>query len=106
MPFGIGGIARVGEGMLPAELLLAEHVRLGSTGAIISRTFHRQAGSVQAIEAQMDFGAELIKLQQAYQAHCHRVPDELVSLHKEIKTVVSQIATKLPMRQRAETHVV
>ena len=37
IPFGIGGLARVGEGLLPAELLLSEHVRLGSSGAILSR---------------------------------------------------------------------
>lgn len=30
IPFGIGGLARVGEGMLPAEMLLSEHARLGS----------------------------------------------------------------------------
>ena len=41
MPFGIGGLARVGEGLVPAECLIAEHVALGSTAAILSRTFHR-----------------------------------------------------------------
>ena len=28
MPFGFGGIARVGEGVIPGELVLAEHLRL------------------------------------------------------------------------------
>lgn len=41
LPFGIGGLARVGEGLVPAECLIAEHVALGSTAAILSRTFHR-----------------------------------------------------------------
>jgi hypothetical protein len=39
MPFGFGGIARIGEGVLPAEKILAEHLRLGSTSVILSRTF-------------------------------------------------------------------
>lgn len=37
--YGFGGIARVGYGMLPAELIIAEHYHLGSTAAILSRGF-------------------------------------------------------------------
>lgn len=39
MKFGFGGIARVGYGMLPAEYIIAEHYKLGSTAAILSRNF-------------------------------------------------------------------
>lgn len=39
IPFGIGGMARIGEKVPPAENILAEHYRLGSTGVILSRTF-------------------------------------------------------------------
>lgn len=39
VPFGFGGIARIGEGMLPSDNILGEHVRLGSTSVILSRTF-------------------------------------------------------------------
>lgn len=37
--YGFGGIARVGLGMLPAEYIITEHYRLGSTAAILSRGF-------------------------------------------------------------------
>lgn len=37
--FGFGGIARVGYGMLPAEYIIAEHYRLNSKAAILSRSF-------------------------------------------------------------------
>lgn len=37
--YGFGGIARVGYGMLPAENIITEHYRLGSTAAILSRGF-------------------------------------------------------------------
>jgi 2-keto-3-deoxy-L-rhamnonate aldolase RhmA len=37
--FGFGGIARIGGLMPPAERILAEHFRLGSTGVILSRSF-------------------------------------------------------------------
>ena len=39
IPYGFGGIARIGEGMLPAERIIAEHYRLGSTIVILSRSF-------------------------------------------------------------------
>ncbi len=37
--FGFGGIAGVGKGMIPAEMVIREHYRLGSTCAILSRAF-------------------------------------------------------------------
>ena len=38
-PFGFGGIARLGYGTLPAERIITEHYRVGSTRAILSRSF-------------------------------------------------------------------
>lgn len=37
--YGFGGIARMGEGLLPAEKIVMEHYRLGSTRTILSRSF-------------------------------------------------------------------
>lgn len=37
--YGFGGIASPGKGMLPAEYILKEHYRLGSTCVILSRSF-------------------------------------------------------------------
>ncbi len=37
--YGFGGISRIGTGDLPAEDILTEHYRLGSTIAILSRSF-------------------------------------------------------------------
>ncbi len=39
IPYGFGGIAKIGEGLLPAEKIILEHYRLGSTRAILSRSF-------------------------------------------------------------------
>lgn len=39
IPYGFGGIAKIGDGLLPAEKIIMEHYRLGSTRAILSRTF-------------------------------------------------------------------
>jgi hypothetical protein len=43
--FGFGGIARMDEGLLPGHDVLAEHVRLGSSAVILSRTFNRTDSS-------------------------------------------------------------
>lgn len=42
--FGFGGMAKIGEGTLPAEAILAEHYRLGSNSVILSRTFRNERG--------------------------------------------------------------
>ena len=39
IPYGFGGIARIGLGLLPTEYVLGEHYRLGSSAAILSRSF-------------------------------------------------------------------
>lgn len=38
-PYGFGGIAKLGYGDLPSENIIMEHFRLGSTRAILSRSF-------------------------------------------------------------------
>lgn len=39
LPFGFGGIASLGKGLLPSEYVIREHYRLGSSCAILSRSF-------------------------------------------------------------------
>ena len=39
LPYGFGGIAAPGQGIVPAERVIAEHYRLGSTCAILARSF-------------------------------------------------------------------
>ena len=39
IPYGFGGIAALGKGMLPAECIIKEHYRLGSSIVILSRSF-------------------------------------------------------------------
>lgn len=39
IPYGFGGIAAIGQGILPAEYIIKEHYRLGSTCVILSRSF-------------------------------------------------------------------
>jgi len=43
--YGFGGIACIGSGLLPAEYIIAEHYRLGSSQVILSRSFCDCAGA-------------------------------------------------------------
>lgn len=95
MKFGIGGVARVGEGLLPAEMIIREHVRLGSTAAILSRTFHRQASTVEEIEAQMDFAGEVASLRSACAAARQMSASELKDNAALMRSRVEDIARPL-----------
>ena len=71
IPYGFGGIAKLGEGMLPAENILAEHYRLGSSMVILSRTFcdtwnNKDEEKITevfslGVKAFRDYEAELVK---------------------------------------------
>lgn len=61
-PFGFGGIARIGYGLLPAEYVIGEHYRLHSTRAILSRAFCNVDKMNNIEEIQKVFQDELIKI--------------------------------------------
>lgn len=51
--FGIGGVACIGTGVLPAELILASHMQLGSQRVILSRSFLRSIDPSSSVEAEI-----------------------------------------------------
>ncbi|HOY69297.1 MAG TPA: aldolase/citrate lyase family protein [Methylotenera sp.] len=98
IPFGIGGVARLGEGLLPAERLLAEHVRVGSNAAILSRTFHRQSTTVEEIQQHMDFADEVKKLKDKYEFYLNSSVELLNQQHRETVNKIIQISHSLVNR--------
>ena len=61
--YGFGGIARLGYGMLPAENVITEHYRLGSSMAILSRSFCNidKASGLEEIETTFKYEMEKIR---------------------------------------------
>jgi len=61
--YGFGGIAALGKGMLPSEYVIKEHYRLGSTCAILSRSFCDTAKmrDLNEIEATFQSGVREIR---------------------------------------------
>ncbi|PMR71859.1 aldolase/citrate lyase family protein [Halomonas heilongjiangensis] len=66
VPFGIGGVGRIGMGDVPADWIISEHVRLGSEWVILSRAFHGGATSLDRLVDQLDLAAELSAIHQCY----------------------------------------
>jgi len=62
-PYGFGGIARLGEGLLSADRIIMEHYRLGSTRAILSRSFcdYRSIESVEEIDRVFSKNMKLLR---------------------------------------------
>ncbi|QHQ36702.1 aldolase/citrate lyase family protein [Algicella marina] len=92
VPFGIGGIARVGQGAIPAEMVLAEHARLGSEWVILSRGFHDRAASVSDLEMQ-GFGAAVQALKDY--AAALTGADDLDRRHDEFTRTVGDLVARL-----------
>ena len=91
MPFGIGGVATIGGGTIPGELVLGEHARLGSTATILSRSFHHRAASLKDLLAKVDFPLEIKKLNDVLAAKRRRHPDEITADHAEICRLVAAV---------------
>ena len=89
MPFGFGGIARIGDGLLPAEKILAEHVRLGSSSVILSRTFKGEVGD-NAVE-KIDLSEEVGKVHQSLVAISEWSKDKFTENQQNVIQTVKQI---------------
>ena len=91
LPFGFGGLARIGEGDLPAELILAEHVRLGSSCAILSRTFHRKSESLTELQSIMCLAEEINKIHNSRELLMQRNLIEQTSDKNKVVQIVNNI---------------
>lgn len=58
--FGFGGIAKIGKGDIPAELILGEHYRLDSEMVILSRAFRNSSNN--NFQSKVDIIAEIKKI--------------------------------------------
>lgn len=95
IPYGFGGIARLGEGMLLAEKVIMEHYRLGSSSAILSRSFCN-AYEIQDInEIEMIFSKNM-RLLRDYEDMLGLKTEEEYLLNKaDIKKCVDEVVEKI-----------
>lgn len=94
-PYGFGGIAKLGEGMLKAEKIIMEHYRLGSTRAILSRTFCDTNVIKDVKEIERIFKVNMKALRE-YERVCEKATKEEVEENrKTIVHDVNEIVTKM-----------
>ncbi len=98
IPYGFGGIAALGKGALPAELIIREHYRLGSTGAILSRSFCNTnfIGDLSAIRHIFNDGVQHIRAFEEECASCASsvLADNLQCLRQKVQHILSTLPTR------------
>lgn len=94
IPYGFGGIAALGKGMLPSEKIIAEHYRLGSTCAILSRSFCNTNIVTDVDEIRSTFGVGLREIR-AWEERCKSGQVDFEENKKQVETVVNQILENL-----------
>ena len=99
IPYGFGGIARLGCGDLPAERIIMEHYRLGSSRVILSRSFCNNDLISDLSEVENVFRNNM-RLLREYEDTVSKMPDsEFVSNQAEIEKIVEKIV-KMKRRKR------
>ena len=94
-PYGFGGIARVGTGTLPAQKIIGEHVRLGSSAVILSRSFCNTAQISDPEEIRSLFETEVPKIRQAEQEYSLMTPEALMENHLAVQAAVRSIVESM-----------
>lgn len=92
IPFGFGGMGKIGEGMLPADRILAEHYRLGSSSVILSRTFRNEVDAEG--KPQLDLDAEIAKIRAKEQEILSWDAKQFAENNEQVKRTVRQIVDR------------
>ena len=98
VPFGFGGIARIGEGDLPSDNILGEHVRLGSTSVILSRTFKGVVG-VDKNAHKIDLADEVKKVRTRMTEIGLWNEEQHIENRKKIAEAVDVVISKIQSRE-------
>lgn len=95
IPYGFGGIARLGMGTLPAEKIIAEHFRLGSEMAILSRSFCNSEIITDQVQLETVFksGIEEIRAHEAFLKKQN--PEWMETNRMEVVKIVEEIKSNM-----------
>lgn len=95
--YGFGGVSKLGGGDVPAEYIIAEHYRLGSSMAILSRSFCNCSKVTDLSEIETIFKSEMQKIRD-YEEFLKSQNDEYFKnsnkvLKEKIEAVAERVAT-------------
>ena len=103
MFYGFGGIASLGRGLVPAEMIIKEHYRLGSRMAILSRSFCNvdKIEEEAAVEEIFFRGVREIR---TLEDECQEYMEYFTDNMKKLKEVVDEIKNDLGNRYEHTDH--
>ncbi len=91
IPYGFGGIASLGKGMIPAELIIKGHYRLGSTCAILSRSFCNVSRLKETDDLRAIFTGGIHEIRKFEKTCVSLSESELNANHRELAIFVNRI---------------
>ena len=94
IPYGFGGIARIGEGTLPAKWIVKEHYRLGSTRAILSRSFCNAEEIKDLKTIEVIFAENMARLRDCERDFTTTTEEDFEENRKAVKRKVAEIVSK------------
>lgn len=94
MPYGFGGIASLGKGLLHSEYVIAEHYRLGSTSAILSRSFCNLVKIDDLAQVEIIFDKELKKIRD-FENSCKQGDVDFVKNKEDVRKLVGEVVEAL-----------
>lgn len=100
IPYGFGGIAALGKGMLPCEYVIKEHYRVGSGCAILSRSFCNTQILTDLSEIRRIFNEGLRDIR-AYEETCLNSPETWEENRRMLCKIVDEIEGELKERNSA-----
>lgn len=89
--YGFGGIAKLGEGLLPAEYVVAEHYRLHSNAAILSRSFYDTVDDTDYVAIRRFFGESMDELRHYEKQMESQSADFFERNHRDVQKIVREI---------------
>ena len=95
IPFGFGGVAKLGKGLVSSEMIIKEHFRLGSTRAILSRSFYDSKLICDEAETRKFFSENMRELRDYEKVVARCSTKELLENEAEVKKRVEAIVKKI-----------
>lgn len=89
--YGFGGIAQLGQGLLPSEFIITEHYRLGSSMTIMSRSFFSYSPKYSFDEINTIFVEGVAKIRNFEKRLFHYTREQYNNNTNIVKRIVQQI---------------
>lgn len=91
IPYGFGGVGRPGFGILPAEYIIGEHVRLGSQYVILSRSFCNTGKITDLNEIRQIFADGVADIRRVEREYAEWTQEQFAENHRRVCNCVEKI---------------